>query len=1175
VELDDGANIGIIDLQSCIQAVVSASPEITTKIDTDFTVYAYDFSEFETPLVGHGMLSKMLYAVATALGGQSKTMITGRVQKNVMGFFAKGGIKETLEVKLKLAPVPRPGAWADVIVGPDGDLRPSSRQFRGSMSSTGGMESINQLLYPHQGGDSEFVASIEYSPQVSRGPSPTASSYSRATTQQLSPGSISGSVIDESVPKKTGTRGRPRSATKKKAEEAVVEGPPARKRAKLTRAESRHKGSAFSNRPDSLRVAASTAASVRSFSISQGGEGDESADGQPRAPTPRPERQLAPRRRGRPPNSSRLSVQTSFEDIPSDGTVCPAPRNANDLDALDSAIYYGEEGDHGSSGPSPSDFPSSPPRLPTSPTPFATQDESMTPSSPQLPTISTFNDSGFMSETGFDRQEHTRSPQPNLTSQTTFLADTDILTENPPMPSEPRSDFVVECYGNPDLLPKKIPPRPVYPKRLLPYVPAMPYWMSPKSRAAASQSGSVPGSPIVPPLTLDGPISRPSTPLANAIANQGLSDHPVSSQSQTDISAERIEPGPPSLDRRFSQVSQMSIPDQFSLPPGYTSLSEQSRECFQSQTYSQPDYQVLSFKIPQGPAGATPSVYADSDLPDEPRSGTGASRKRNATSEPRSGGRERRKKDFKRNQIDKAIAAGEMPRYCANCGEIDTPTWRKAYTKLIEGKPIDISVSFKEGRVVGVENIETDAEGNTLRYRVYKKTLTVADQNENCYEMVRLCNRKYSGPQNIVGISLMSKACGLWFDKKGSMRPSAHWVKPPPGVAQKRAARQSKDNKDPKKRRKSTTDDAEAPTSDIGMSDAPQVTDPPIASEMPLRTLPNEIQVEASRPQMPITGRPRASSMQPQSSKMDDIAQWNNDVSAAMRDVQSSPVRLGTSKESPIEVDNEVSPKPTRRLLFPSPRKAGEFKTLEDVTPTKSVGGNKQSDKSSVVVVFEDINSGDKENQIPASSEDDDGLGFLFEETSPNKTPRSAKSGRALSDIFKTPTPAKQKRNALSPRSPNSSARRRRAALLMTPTRSSRGGSQAQQSTPFTAQLNQMFSDGLISSPSRGFDFSQLPPLDTPSRRSGILNFTDFSADDFLGTDMAMPSSPPKGLFAFYEDPSSDGLWSGAGIFGSSDAAHMLDSDEATLEEASGRSGMQVDLEAIIEEVVNEAGIEA
>jgi hypothetical protein len=38
----------------------TGSPELISKLENDYTVYAYDYSEYETPLVGQGMLSRVL-----------------------------------------------------------------------------------------------------------------------------------------------------------------------------------------------------------------------------------------------------------------------------------------------------------------------------------------------------------------------------------------------------------------------------------------------------------------------------------------------------------------------------------------------------------------------------------------------------------------------------------------------------------------------------------------------------------------------------------------------------------------------------------------------------------------------------------------------------------------------------------------------------------------------------------------------------------------------------------------------------------------------------------------------------------------------------------------------------------------------------------------------------------
>lgn len=106
VAIDESNQVGVIELKQCLQAIVTASPEIVSRLsDGDFTIYAYDYSEYDTPLVGQGMLSAAL--VASTPNQQNKTMITGRVCKNMLALFSNG-VKETLEVKLRLVPVPKP-----------------------------------------------------------------------------------------------------------------------------------------------------------------------------------------------------------------------------------------------------------------------------------------------------------------------------------------------------------------------------------------------------------------------------------------------------------------------------------------------------------------------------------------------------------------------------------------------------------------------------------------------------------------------------------------------------------------------------------------------------------------------------------------------------------------------------------------------------------------------------------------------------------------------------------------------------------------------------------------------------------------------------------------------------------------------------------------------------------
>lgn len=80
-------------------------------LDKDYSVYSYDYSEEDVPLQGLGMLSWIMGSGATtATAGAAQNcpsgsrLITGRIVSAQTGLFRSE--KETLEVKMKLVPVP-------------------------------------------------------------------------------------------------------------------------------------------------------------------------------------------------------------------------------------------------------------------------------------------------------------------------------------------------------------------------------------------------------------------------------------------------------------------------------------------------------------------------------------------------------------------------------------------------------------------------------------------------------------------------------------------------------------------------------------------------------------------------------------------------------------------------------------------------------------------------------------------------------------------------------------------------------------------------------------------------------------------------------------------------------------------------------------------------------------
>lgn len=257
--------------------------------------------------------------------------------------------------------------------------------------------------------------------------------------------------------------------------------------------------------------------------------------------------------------------------------------------------------------------------------------------------------------------------------------------------------------------------------------------------------------------------------------------------------------------------------------------------------------------------------------------------------------------------------------------------------------------------------------------------------------------------------------------------------------------------------------------------------------------------------------RPRASSVQPQQRKSDKD-QWSGaELDAALnRAIQSSPARFLGTQESPIDLDTELTPKPTRRLLFPSPRKDGEPKSLDDA----ALPGSKPVHSSIIEMAFVEDQYQDKENCPPAmDDDDDDDLAHLFE-CSPKvfKTPRKTPPRGPhlnMDTLLQTPTPARTslRRSARLTRTPNGNqsaflptftSSETKALFPVTPSRyanlSSPSASRAQM-TPFTRHLTQLLSDSNcvapLSSPGRPFDFTDLPTFMTPGRN------LDFDFDDF------------------------------------------------------------------------------
>ena len=273
------------------------------------------------------------------------------------------------------------------------------------------------------------------------------------------------------------------------------------------------------------------------------------------------------------------------------------------------------------------------------------------------------------------------------------------------------------------------------------------------------------------------------------------------------------------------------------------------------------------------------------------RSGTGASRRKVIA-----------------DRLQKNIENGQPINFCFHCGAIETPTWRRIYIKECEGIPTGLDSHEGEGETIGVEVLKDKDTGESLNKFVIRKSMKKTKENPigEDFEGKQVCN-----------------PCGLWFNKFRTMRPEAKWNR----KAGTRNRKKQKDGGDAGPATDGPELYSEAPffTDQVGpdedsLEDAEMAIDP-------------QLDAPAINPRPATWGRPRANSMQAQQQRpaVGGRSKTTSQLGATMaREVQSSPVRgFNGSQQSPIEIE-DVTPKPTRRLLFPSPRQRGEIKSLGD-----------------------------------------------------------------------------------------------------------------------------------------------------------------------------------------------------------------------------------------------------
>ncbi|KAK2679500.1 Zinc finger, NHR/GATA-type [Fusarium oxysporum f. sp. vasinfectum] len=1116
IPLDEQNSIGIVDLRACLQAITECSPELGNQdSEGDYTIYALDYSEPDTPLVGQGMLS---WALDSMRGGewlsQSPKMVTGRVTKNLLAVFG-GGNRETLEVKLKFTMPPHPMQPTPLRPAPlQPASLPPSRSAEMAVASGAAEWSSFIQANPHIG-HTAHVSRVA-SPALSQGAPPPVTierrdsidpaisqANSGSDVQRIAPMPVppSTTAASTSRPSSRSSRnrkpptGRPRGRPRKKPAEGNTSGyedgtegedggsVPVKKRAKPMKVE-KATPNPFTSGPESLRVTASTAGSLRNFRPVNAN--NEAVAGNhlqevPRAPTPVPEggplngpaqggpKGVKPRRESSMRKELGATLSSQIPPRPL-RALSPSQEDGRSPESPVETPAFSED--------SPQDIRSSPPMPRTA----SFMRSSPPPSSPVLP------------------------PMPSLPRQISSFAEneTDDLLDEPVLPtakegqtySQPKTQKVMEDVDNtgiptqvfriedgpegqglvhiqnfntpyPTSTPAGPPPsEPVTAKKV-----AIPRLVrnSSQKRPAGSKQQPRSYAPTPPPTTdaaeKDSPVPTTASSLPDSTQMQGNQAmeameedalfelvRAVSSSSEpntsistnqstegslpTSKSSSRViapKPRPSRPLGRSQSAGILALPSvPASEPAGPSSLSQSvlaepprastdTTTCLRrSKSVSVP--KPIAASDPLGPPETylitntlptlSEAIFPQSDFPPMP------------SSPPCKSNKNQIKKDSIKQRLESAIAAGEMPPFCTNCGAIETPTWRKIWVQEHDGVPENVEYSEKPGRVTAIEILKRDKDKNPLSHRLIKKALGFDDDRSDWSEKL-LCNPCEAFPV----------------------------------------------------------------TDSIGP-------------------------VERSSPKQP------------------DVVSMGSrvDEDAAMQNVFHLLAADGRHTKNMSQWTLMMNWEALDACFSPSPRKEGTPKTLGEIDANVTKTADCRQNKEIC----------GKENAVcDAQNEDlimDDDIEALFNSPVRPSTPPPKSKADADSALFKTPTRPTPSHRPIT-RSVSRSLRSVRdllspsqqALLQRTPTRSPASVRRSPRlnlesklesvlDTPLSRTITQLLSEPNFDLASSNLDFSTLPLLDTDPASLG-----DFGS--FLSTDGIAPSSSPKDVHVNFAYGGSDNVW--------------------------------------------------
>jgi hypothetical protein len=728
---DDLTQIGVVDLKTCLDALATSSPELLSQDALDYTVYAFDYSEEGTPLSGQGLLSTIFDPNAqNPTADIASRVVTGRVTKNVLGLFSGNG-QETLEVKLRLLPVAKQAhrrsfmgqpsqhdnhqfaeasGWSNApSVDHEAMLTRNATESRSPIDRSG-IEHMQRML--HEGSSprelsanrlSESLPNASNSRPGSRAGTPGQTQSfnppARPSFSQASRPSSRASFRNTAQPASNKRRESFNSGYYSGDEVQTEEGPP-KKRAKTTQIGAPSRSDLnIERQPESLRMAASTASSVRVHRpvalnpALTNLHSSNFAEEPVRPPTPIPSKKKPGSRRQQNQASGlrRGSQQHLQAEVAYAGH--PAPDTA-EVSATSPVFNMGP-----SVASTPANIPSSPPVI----TNYASIS-----TSPVLPIAprAEQNDSGFIDEfddimTGQKNGQFNQDilDDGHIDFQFQPTAEESALTEthNHFMPAYEEGN-IFDDEGTNGFLPP--PPTRHTNQSALSKQPLLPAYEESNLFDDEGTNGF-----LSPPPTRQTNQSAPS----KQPSSQAQNTRPAI---RAGMSSPKLAPAPYPRARQLEE----EMGRQPSLPPVAAS-DPAGRQLQRSNTWAGDMSDLPMSDAPAGDGGRAKSV----------------SKKKV--------GREQTKA-----RLENALAQNEMPPYCDNCGTIDTPAWRRVFARALPGHLYESVELLPEtqGAYVWKKVDERAEDGTVLRFSAYKLSKSSDDKGDE-WTNVTLCNREYQG----------------------------------------------------------------------------------------------------------------------------------------------------------------------------------------------------------------------------------------------------------------------------------------------------------------------------------------------------------------------------------------------------------------------------------------------